>query len=99
MGAGLEPLTSLLRVGPDYHGYGDPYKLSASIVWLSPVEVEIRGLSSIDSDPDRDGEQIRPSHWRDIRNCLLAAGAKRVKFKRVRGDGAEEWHEVITEKG
>lgn len=83
MGAGLAPLVSELRAGPEYRRYGDPFEWSAVVVHEGPDRATVRCV-------DR---PVPPSLWRELRAAFLAAGITRVEFERIR-HGRTERHEV-----
>jgi len=67
MGAGLSPLVSELRAGPEYRRYGDPYDCSAVVVHDGPERAVVRCV-------DR---PVPPSLWRELKETFLAAGITR----------------------
>ena len=78
MGAGIEWLIGILRAGPDFGQYGDPYTFSGTIV-IHGEEAEIKGASmALTTMLIRERSAVS--------EALRAIGVKRVSWDR-RKDG------------
>ena len=81
MGAGIEPLSAVIRVGDHFHEHGDPYQFAGSVRYITPVFVEIVGLAS-----NARNVTFAPRHWRWMKQALANEGVEKALFQRRRGD-------------
>lgn len=75
MKALVEPLASVVRVGPDNFVYGDPYTFACSIRWIDRQSVEMIGATAAPT----------PSEWRAMVRKFRELGVKRVLIDRKSG--------------
>ena len=90
MGAGIEWLTGILRVGPEFEDYGDQYRHSGTVI-LDGKTLTIKGMSA-----SLEGSLL--DEREEIRKLLLPMGVKWVVWERRRKSGKVKHIEMkITE--
>jgi len=84
MGAHIEWLSGVMRIGRDFRVYGDPYEFLCGVVRSGDTVSFIGASSQAVAGLVREREIIRA--------ILRPLGVKRVRWSRMRG-GLEVWRE------
>jgi len=82
MPAVIEHLTSLIRIGPQTHKWGDPWTKQVVVRWLCPKSVELIGF-------DAGGQRFTVSDFRAVEELLCGLGAEEAQWTRKMEDGTE----------
>jgi hypothetical protein len=88
MPAHIEPITWILRAGPDMHQHGDPYTVSAVVQPISPTEMRVMGAN----------DSLYPGFLSDVRILAQELGITRVVWERRKGEKLRVVELIIKEE-
>lgn len=88
MAVHLEPISWMLRAGPEMAKHGDPYQASAVVISVAPGVVRVIGLS----------DKLYPGFFRDAKELARQMGITKILWERKREEGFKPVVMEVTDK-